>query len=311
MWNGVPVTGRTLSDIAPLFKKSGVAVMNLEIPLTTMTRATPNKSAKDIAARNQYVLKASPGHGSELKSAGIDMVSMGNNHAMDYRLAGLRQMTGVLDKLGIGHTGAGINLADARKCVVTVAPDGTRVGLISSLAFMNWGGAIACTPATPTAPGVNFLRFGGKIDDRARSEIRAWVADAKRNCDFLIVGLHWGIERQTVPSAYQVALARAFIEEGADVVWGHHPHVLQGAELYKGKPIMYSMGNMVSPRPASTGVIRIYFENRAYKAARFYPCSIDGGRVRLSGSGPGRMKGLSQAMTRSYRHPDSQPMFQN
>lgn len=309
MFNGVGVTGRSLEGIAGITKPAGLAFANLEIPLTNMTRPTPNKSAADIAARNQYVLKGDPRHAPEIKAAGFDAVSLGNNHAMDYRLAGLDQMRASLDKLGIPHTGAGANLDDARKLVVVRAPDGTRVGLLSSLAFMSWGGALACTPAAGNKPGVNYLRFNGKIDDKARAELLNWIGAAKARCDVLVVALHWGIERQPVPSSYQVALGRACIDAGADLVWGHHPHVLQGAELYKNKPILYSMGNLVSPTSAQTGLIRLYW-NGKWSAARFFPATIDGGRVRLSGSKTQSAEFMNRCsrLRRAYPSPDSQPM---
>jgi poly-gamma-glutamate synthesis protein (capsule biosynthesis protein) len=76
-----------------------------------------------------------------------------------------------------------------------------------------------------------------------------------------------------------VALAHAFIDAGADVVWGHHPHVLQGAELYHGHPILYSMGNLVSPTPAVGGLIKLQFDGSKFRTASFIPTRIQGGRV--------------------------------
>ncbi len=309
MLNGVRPDGRSLIGLNSLYGPAGVAFANLEIPITDAGIATSHKTGADVAARNQYILKASPLHAPEVSKAGIDLVSLGNNHAMDYQVAGLKQMTGLLDKLGVGHTGAGGNLEDAMHVAVHRAPDGRRVGLISSLAFKSFGGAYATTPATEASPGVMYLRFEGKVDEKARAFIHDWVAKARTQCDFLVVALHWGIERQPVPSPYQVALGRAFIDEGADVVWGHHPHVLEGAELYKGKPIMYSMGNLVSPSGGSTGLIRMFFREGKFVAAKFFAASIGGGRTRLTGGTSGVMHSLSQRLEKAFPSPDAKPLF--
>ncbi|WP_425290081.1 CapA family protein, partial [Shewanella algae] len=86
--------------------------------------------------------------------------------------------------------------------------------------------------------------------------------------------------RQTVPTDYQVSLAHAWIDAGADVVWGHHPHVLQGTEIYKGRPILYSMGNLVSSLGAKTGLALLTFDNKKFLGLRGVPCVISGGKVR-------------------------------
>ena len=71
------------------------------------------------------------------------------------------------------------------------------------------------------------------------------IQRAKESCDFLTVYVHWGIERNTKPESYQRTLGQQYIDAGADLVIGSHPHVLQGIEYYKGKPIVYSLGNFV------------------------------------------------------------------
>jgi poly-gamma-glutamate capsule biosynthesis protein CapA/YwtB (metallophosphatase superfamily) len=78
-----------------------------------------------------------------------------------------------------------------------------------------------------------------------------------------------------------VLLGRALVDAGADVVWGNHPHVLQGAEIYNGKPILYSCGNMISPLPGSTALFRLTFEEKKLQSIEVLPASISGGRVAL------------------------------
>lgn len=316
MLNGISTSQKPFAKVGALLKPAGTAILNLEIPLTNARSSTPFKSAADLKARNQYILKADPNHAPGLAGAGVDLVSLGNNHCMDYREAGMKQMKSVLDKWQVGYTGAGANQDEAMALRVYTNASGQRVGLLSALAFMNAGGLGKCTPATDKRAGVGTLSFGGKIDDAAKKYLAAWIAPAKKQCDLLVVGLHWGIEKQTVPTGYQVALGRACVESGADIVWGNHPHVLQGAEVYKGKPILYSMGNFVAPRGGNTGLVKLVYDGQTFQKALFYPCSIVNGQVRpvYGKEGQSRVKsfaGLCTTMARTYLSKDSRPMFGN
>ena len=71
------------------------------------------------------------------------------------------------------------------------------------------------------------------------------IKKLREQCDYLVVYVHWGIERSERPEDYQRSLGKQYIDAGADVVIGSHPHVLQGVEYYKGKPIVYSLGNFI------------------------------------------------------------------
>jgi poly-gamma-glutamate synthesis protein (capsule biosynthesis protein) len=130
----------------------------------------------------------------------------------------------------------------------------------------------------------------------------------------LVVGLHWGIERQTIPTAYQVTLGRACIDAGADIVWGNHPHVLQGAELYKGKPILYSMGNLISSKGGATGVVKIVYEDGQLKRSQFLPLMISDGRVQPVNGPHGQAavksyEKLCEAIQRHYPSKESLPFL--
>jgi poly-gamma-glutamate capsule biosynthesis protein CapA/YwtB (metallophosphatase superfamily) len=314
MLNGIPVSVKPLEKITPILKPAGAALANLEIPLTNATNQTPNKSAAEVQARNQFILKADPGHAPGIAATGIDLVSLGNNHCMDYRAAGLAQMQALLTKNHVGYAGAGATRPLALAPVVYVAADGRRIGLISALAFVGGGALGHCTPAREKSAGVATFSFGGVIDKKAQDELAAMFAQAKTQCDLLVVGLHWGIERQTLPTSYQVTLGRACIDAGADVVWGNHPHVLQGAELYKGKPILYSMGNLISSKGGSTGVVKLVYEAGQFSRAQFFPLEISGDRV-VPVTGPtakaavNSYKGLCDLLQRRYRSTDSKSLF--
>lgn len=314
MLNGITTKQKPFSKIGGLLRPAGAAILNLEIPLTDKQLSTPHKTPSELRARTQFILKADPNHGYALAAAGVDMVSLGNNHCMDYREAGFQQMRSILDKYQVGYTGAGNNDAEALALRTFTTADGKKIGLLSALAFMSTGGLGKCTPATSSSAGVATLDFGSKIDDTAKKYLKNWIAPAKKHCDILIVGLHWGIERQTLPTGYQVSLGRACADAGADVIWGNHPHVLQGAEVYKGKPILYSMGNFVSPRGGDTGLIKLVYDDRGFSKALFYPCSIGGGKVSpIPGkSGQERVKsfaGLCTRLAATYPNANSVPLF--
>ncbi len=281
MLNGVKFGTGPLAGVAPTFRNADFALVNLEIPLTNSTTPTKAKTAADLKTRNQYILKADPRHIASLKNAGIDMVSLANNHAMDYGPRGLAQMRALLAKNRIANAGAGPDGTAAAALAVATNKDGFRVGLLSALAFMNRGGLQKCTPAGPK-PGVHCLSFGGKVDDDARAKLQSWIGAARKRCDYLVVALHWGIEKQTRPTAYQVALGRAAADAGADLVWGHHPHVLQPTETYKGVPILYSAGNLVSPRPGKTALYRLQIGRHTSSGLTVLPANINNGGVVLA-----------------------------
>lgn len=312
MLNGIGIRQQALTGAAPVLRTADVAIANLEIPLTDAKAATSRKSAAELKARKQFVLKADPRHGASIAKAGIDVVSLGNNHCMDFRKTGLDQMRRTLAKIGVVYAGAGDDRVAALAPAVYRGRDGVRTGLVSALAFVGDGALWHCTPATDSTAGVAALAFSGRLDEAAAEVLRAAIADAKTRCDLLVVGLHWGIERQTVPTAYQVRLGRMCIDAGADVVWGCHPHVLQGAELYKGKPILYSMGNLVSSMPAETGLVRLAYDRSSFVRAEFVPYAISLGRIAASPKPAAARKAFARLcafLQKRYPSPEAEALF--
>lgn len=309
MLNQIPVKHKSLAALRPLFQSGDVGLANLEIPLTNRTKRTPFKTSAELKARTQYILKADPAHVKGIKDAGIDLVSLGNNHAMDYRADGLQQMMELLTKNNILYTGAGPTLSEAKEAVSK-----HPAALVSALAFMNTGAMAKLVPATDNRTGVHALRFNGLVEKKAKAYLKDWIGGQRDGQELLVVALHWGIERQTVPTPYQVSLARACIDAGADVVWGHHPHVLQGAELYKGKPILYSMGNLISKKEGPTGLVRLYFENFKFRKFRFIPLTISGMRVKPVSekaikARSAAFRKLSEAIQAKYKNKNSKPLY--
>lgn len=305
MLNGISLRARPLAEIRSLFSSADVAVVNLEIPLTNRGKATPRKSLADRKAKRQFVLRADPGHIGQFVGCGIDIVTLGNNHAMDYGWEGLSQMLDLLESKGIEHSGAGEFDEESWNAARFTTENGYRIAVLSFLAFVSKGALQTCWPSTATSPGIAALDLGGDVTARSMPKLKALVEKSRKDSDFLIVSPHWGIEKMALPSAYQVKLGRALIEAGADMVAGAHPHVLQGGELYKGKPILYSMGNLVSPLPGKTAVFLARFQGNKLVEIEARACNISGGRVKptIGDNGFGE---LSDRLRKAYPNKDSQ-----
>ena len=268
-----------LTAIAPTFAKADVAYVNLEIPLTSAKVTTKRKSAAEQKAKTQFVFKADPKHIADLAPLKLDFASLANNHFMDYGAEGMAECKALLQKQNIAFNGGGENRADAERVAVRTLPNGLKVGMVSYLAFMGSGALWKCSPATDKTPGIAVLDLGGTINDKAKARLKNIVLRAKKECDFLIVALHWGIEKTNKPTSYQISLGRGFIDAGADLILGAHPHRLQGREIYKRKPILYSMGNLISPLPAASAIYSLTFDGPTFKSWSLRPMRNQGGKA--------------------------------
>lgn len=302
---------KPFSRIKTILEPASIAIVNLEVPLTSVNQPTKRKTAEDIRLKRQFVLKAEPAHAVAMRDVGIDMVSLANNHIMDHGEIGLKQQIELLRSARIQYAGAGPNLVEAERPAVFKVPGGPRVALISFLSFMGDTSNWKCTPATEESAGLAALIFGGSVDGPDRDAIQAHLARARLSGEFVAVAIHWGIEKTSVPTPYQVALGRAFINAGADLVIGHHPHVLQGAELYHGKPIFYSLGNLVSRMSFDSAIFTLSFKGSSFQAARMTPLAMaDGVPTPKSKPAPSisAFRKLVMAIQARFRNPASAPL---
>lgn len=210
-----------LGDIAPLLWRAGAVVVNLESPLTVATSP----------ADKSIVLKASPDQVRLLSNAGVTVVTLANNHTFDFGLEGFRETIGVLEEAGISHAGAGENEDEATRPVL-IDRDGLSVAVV---AFSKYSGE-----ATPAASGSEYGQASYLVSD-----LEDAVNRASDEADLVVVTLHFGREYFLEPVRQQREVARRAVDAGADVVIGHHPHVAQPVEIYRGVPIFYSLGNLV------------------------------------------------------------------
>jgi poly-gamma-glutamate synthesis protein (capsule biosynthesis protein) len=166
-----------------------------------------------------------------LDQAGIDGVTLGNNHILDAGTTGLDETMGHLDDAGIAHAGAGMDLAEAREPMIFDV-GGTKIGALSYMGVPSYDWAWATETAPGTAPLVR------NVMERDIKRLRPKV-------DLVVVLPHWGIEYMATPEPGQVDLAHAAIDAGADMVIGGHAHWPKGIEMYEGKPIYYGVGNFL------------------------------------------------------------------
>ena len=176
-----------------------------------------------------YTFRTPPRHAAGLSEAGIDIVSLGNNHTADYGRLGVLDTLAALDAAGVRHAGAGMDELEARSPVLTEV-NGLRI------AFLSYNAILEATFAGSTSAGV---AYGSEAN--VRHDVTYW----KERSDVVIVALHAGTEYTDAPNATQLVVAQAAVESGAALVLGHHPHVLQGWGAWGDGVIVYSLGNFV------------------------------------------------------------------
>ncbi|MFO0745574.1 MAG: CapA family protein [Myxococcota bacterium] len=198
-------------------------------------------AVKSPLATGGFAFKARPALAGILVDGGIDVVALGNNHMMDYGPGGVVETLAALDAVGVGWSGAGRDVAEAHRPWLTEVR-GVRLGFLS---YKVTGRHDVDQPPTGTvfhADGatVAWCHFDWHcILDLVTSDIDRLAPTV----DVVVVSFHWGQEKHYHPDPYQVALAHAAVDHGARVVFGSHPHVLQGVELYGDAVIYYSLGN--------------------------------------------------------------------
>lgn len=216
-------------DTRTLFQAADWRACNLECVISDRGRPwskTPKEFHFRSDAKNVAVLRA----------AGIDAVSVANNHALDFECDAMLDMLRLLDRAGIRHAGAGADAAEAVRPGVSVVKD-TSIGLIG---FTDnepqW-------EAGPKSAGLFYLPID--VSDERAGTLFETVREARKRNDLVVVSAHWGPNWGYEPLAAHVRFGHALVEAGADIIFGHSGHVFRGVELYRGRPIMYCTGNFI------------------------------------------------------------------
>jgi poly-gamma-glutamate capsule biosynthesis protein CapA/YwtB (metallophosphatase superfamily) len=234
--------GKTVFDrVLSYFHNSDVNFCNLEVALSSKGNLKPGRPSG---------LRSYPSMVEVLKRGRIDFVSLANNHIMDYGLDAMFETMEILGQNGIGYSGAGKNIEKARK-PASVKKKGLTVGLLSYTTNTNLPMGFQAAREKPGLAPVRISPFfspghTNKEDLEAlQKDIRKW----QDRVDFLIVSFHWGVSdggTHTV-ALHQQVIAHHAIDAGADLILGHHPHAIQGVEIYRNKPICYSLGHFLFP----------------------------------------------------------------
>jgi len=237
------------AGVKPLLEAADLAVVNLECPFTERGRKLPKNF--NFRARRELA--------RILQEGSVDVVSLANNHTSDWGKDGVRDTIRTLDRAGIAHFGAEMNLDRARHGAI-VERNGMKVG------FLGWYFQADPDMLEPEAVYATARRAGvaGCYKDMGcvRRQIEEDVPRLASRADAVVPFFHWGKEGSYEVREYQVELAHLCVDLGSKAVLGAHPHRLQGVEIYRGAPIFYSLGNFVyggikEPQDTLTMVARI------------------------------------------------------
>jgi poly-gamma-glutamate capsule biosynthesis protein CapA/YwtB (metallophosphatase superfamily) len=241
-------------------RSNELAIGNLEMPLSSRGYRVPKHSN----------LRSAPEIIDDVIALNLDAVSLANNHMMDYGPDALYDTIEACRNANLPACGAGKDIEAAMAQVILESSAG-RVGMISVASTLP-----VESDAGPGKPGIAPIRVGYsfEVDANLLVEqpgtmpiVHTWTNDAdvtavtnaisalKQQVDTVIVAIHWGVPPywlspyQGLLAEYQQPLGHALIDAGADVVWGHHSHVLHPIEVYTGRPIIYSLGNFIFEKP--------------------------------------------------------------
>ena len=218
---------------------ANMTVINNEFPFSTRGTKAPDK---------QYTFRVEPSYVSALVDMGVDVASLANNHALDFGQDALLDTFTTLDNAGIPYVGAGETKERAEEAIFVEA-GGRKVGVLSAsrvIPVVEWN-------ITTRQPGLFCTYDSSRLVQR--------IKEIESQCDYVVVFVHWGIERKAYPEEYQRNLAKQYIDAGADLVVGNHSHVPQGIEYYKGVPIVYCLGNYIfNPNMTDTYALKAVWD---------------------------------------------------
>ncbi len=239
-----------------ILQSSDITFGNLENPIT------PGRHIKI----QEMILRADPVMASALKKAGFDILSLANNHLPDFGANGVRDTILYLKNAGIDYIGAGKNEKEAYEPRYADI-NGYKLAFLafsdSNIAPENYNAG--------SEPGTAAMNS---------DNMKTSIINAAKNADFVIAYLHLGTEYAPEPDEKQVYYSHLAIDAGADLVIGSHPHVVQKAELYKGKYILYSLGNFIfdqlwSEETRESVAVNIYIGKKGVERIEFTPLYIN------------------------------------
>lgn len=251
-----------LAAAAPILKRADIAVVNLETAVTTRGEPAPDKG---------YNFRAPASAFAAIRAGGVDVVSLANNHGMDYGATGLRDTLRHAKAARVPVIGAGLSetaaYAPYRKTV-----NGQRIAILAASQVID-----DHLMAEWTAKG----RRPGMASAYELARLERAVREARATSDTVVVYLHWGAELEGCPTDKQQALARSMVRAGADIIVGTHAHIPLGAGRMGKALVAYGLGNFVfyASREDNTrsGVLEVTVTGREIDRYRWLPMRIRGG----------------------------------
>lgn len=257
-----------LGAVAPTLSAADVSFVNLETSLARGGQPIPGKG---------IWFRSDPEFALELKKAGVDVVTLANNHVLDYDEPAFMETLAALRESSIATCGGGLNIDEARTPAVINA-GGVTIAFLgySELADIFWTYSYPRSfRAQKARPGVAPMDEKMVVND---------IRKARALADHVVVSFHWGEEYVRTPNPRQIGFAHIAIDAGASVVLGHHPHVLQPVEVYGGGVIFYSLGNFVfdqkKPDTVESMIARVSFSPGKVVSAEILPMKIEECRPR-------------------------------
>lgn len=241
-------------------KNADICMVNNEFAFST--RGTPMED-------KQYTFRANPQNVQIMLDMGVDIVSLANNHSLDFGTEALEDTFKTLDDAGILYAGAGDSRERAEELQI-IEVNGRKFGFL------------AATRVIPVSQWNVENRQPGLFATYDDTRLVECVKQAREKCDFLTVYVHWGIEREAYPKEYQTTIAQHCFNAGADLVIGAHPHVLQGIEFMDGKPVFYSLGNYIfSQNIARTALVKVEVAEDGEVTYSLIPAYAQNGKTQL------------------------------
>jgi poly-gamma-glutamate capsule biosynthesis protein CapA/YwtB (metallophosphatase superfamily) len=308
---GVSEMLRTLSpeqvwgDVLPLLSSADLRIVNLECALTDHER--PWTRTPKV-----FHFRADPSALEVLRTARVDGCSLANNHTLDFEVQGLLDTLEHLEANSIQYAGAGRNQEEAMRPALleTCSNHARRVAL---LAFTDNEPSFA---AGSNRPGTNYLPVSLQPEILRRVEASITAA-REEGAETVIFSNHWGPNKVQRPNALFRRFARAVVDRGADVYYGHSAHIFQGIEIYRGKPILYDTGDFIDDyavdprlRNDQSFLFEISLERGEFRGLKLSPVTLSFARVQLAKGSERqvilhRMVNLSAEMgTHFVRHED-------
>ncbi|WP_000324014.1 CapA family protein, partial [Leptospira interrogans] len=215
-----------VEGLRPLFNEADFRMINLETPIV---------ASKTEESKKAYIFTAHEKDLNSLKYLGVDMVFLGNNHSFDHGQQGMNETLDILNKNNILFVGAGKKLPEVLEPLnLNLKGSDLRIHSVTAIAEQTHY-------ATATRSGVAPFLF----PSLRATFFEKNILPKNHSTPVRIVSLHWGVEYSPFPTSDQRKIARSLIDSGVKIVIGHHPHIPQGVEVYKGGVILYSLGNLI------------------------------------------------------------------